>query len=180
METLTGVFNMNRKIMLSLLFVLPLAGCETIQAGSTRESAARQQAALRVTEERLHRLQARVESIESDNARLTREVEQLRADNRALNKQVATLQGSIQTLEARQQKQNQQLIAQVEKLLKKSVSRAPAAQAPRGPGREHIVEAGHTLSAIAKAYGTTVKAIKEANHLKSDNIYVGQKLFIPE
>jgi LysM repeat protein len=42
------------------------------------------------------------------------------------------------------------------------------------------VESGHTLSAIAVAYGSTVKAIKEANQLSSDNIYIGQKLFIPE
>ena len=47
-------------------------------------------------------------------------------------------------------------------------------------GREHIVEAGHTLSAIAIAYGASVKEIKRANNLSSDNIYVGQKLFIPE
>jgi len=43
-----------------------------------------------------------------------------------------------------------------------------------------VVEAGHTLSAIAQAYGTSVDAIKKANNLKSDSIYVGQKLFIPQ
>jgi LysM repeat protein len=42
------------------------------------------------------------------------------------------------------------------------------------------VQSGHTLSAIAQAYSTNVSAIKKANNLKSDNIYVGQKLFIPE
>ena len=47
-------------------------------------------------------------------------------------------------------------------------------------GREHIVETGHTLSAIAIAYGASVKEIKRINNLSSDNIYVGQKLFIPE
>ena len=47
-------------------------------------------------------------------------------------------------------------------------------------GREHIVETGHTLSAIAVAYGASVKEIKRVNNLSSDNIYEGQKLFIPE
>ena len=47
-------------------------------------------------------------------------------------------------------------------------------------GHEHVVESGHTLSVIAQAYGTTVDAIKKSNDLKSDVIYVGQKLFIPE
>lgn len=47
-------------------------------------------------------------------------------------------------------------------------------------GREHVVETGHTLSAIALAYGASVDEIKRANNLSNDNIYVGQKLFIPE
>jgi len=72
-----------------------------------------------------------------------------------------------------------ELIKRVEGLLKKSVASRPS-KPSRGAGREHVVESGHTLSAIASAYGTTVKAIKQANNLKSDSIYVGQKLFIPE
>ncbi|MFL2859806.1 MAG: LysM peptidoglycan-binding domain-containing protein [Pontiellaceae bacterium] len=47
-------------------------------------------------------------------------------------------------------------------------------------GREHVVETGHTLSAIALAYGASVDEIKRVNNLSNDNIYVGQKLFIPE
>ena len=41
------------------------------------------------------------------------------------------------------------------------------------------VVAGDTLSMIAKAFKTSVPKIKQANGLKSDNIYVGQKLKIP-
>jgi LysM repeat protein len=47
-------------------------------------------------------------------------------------------------------------------------------------GRVHKVESGHTLSSIAQAYGSTVKAIKTANNLNSDVIYVGQELIIPD
>ena len=47
-------------------------------------------------------------------------------------------------------------------------------------GREHVVETGHTLSAIALAYGASIYEIKRVNNLSNDNIYVGQKLFIPE
>lgn len=47
-------------------------------------------------------------------------------------------------------------------------------------GYEHVVESGQTLSSIAAGYGTTVKAIKDANHLKSNVLRVGQKLFIPD
>jgi len=43
----------------------------------------------------------------------------------------------------------------------------------------YTVKRGDSLSEIAKKFGTTVKAIKRANHLKSSKIYVGQKLKIP-
>jgi LysM repeat protein len=40
----------------------------------------------------------------------------------------------------------------------------------------YVVKSGDTLSRIAKAHGTTVKALKTANHLSSDRIFVGEKL----
>ncbi|MGV3754465.1 MAG: LysM peptidoglycan-binding domain-containing protein, partial [Verrucomicrobiota bacterium] len=40
----------------------------------------------------------------------------------------------------------------------------------------HEVKNGDTLYGIAKKYGTTAKAIKSANNLKTDRINVGQKL----
>jgi len=46
-------------------------------------------------------------------------------------------------------------------------------------GDLHIVAKGDTLSAIAKKYGTSIKALKAANGLKSDDIQVGQKLQLP-
>lgn len=57
---------------------------------------------------------------------------------------------------------------------------APVAPAPTGSGYNHIVEAGQTLSEIARGYGVTVAAIKQANGLKNDNLRIGQKLFIPD
>jgi len=70
----------------------------------------------------------------------------------------------------------------------------PAAPAPTGPaaastasteavstGGEptYAVKSGDNLSAIAKEKGTTVKALRAANNLKTDRITVGQKLKIP-
>ena len=111
------------------------------------------------------------------DARLMQEVQQLRNEIRATN-------GAINSLESKQAREMQELISRVEALLNKAVASRPAAASSskpsRGAGREHVVESGHTLSAIASAYGTTVKSIKDANNLKSDSIYVGQKLFIPE
>nr|WP_242597358.1 LysM peptidoglycan-binding domain-containing protein [Desemzia sp. C1] len=43
---------------------------------------------------------------------------------------------------------------------------------------QHTVKAGNILSGLAKQYGTTVANLKSVNNLKSDTIYVGQKLVI--
>lgn len=42
--------------------------------------------------------------------------------------------------------------------------------------KSYTVKAGDNLSGIASKYGTTVSNIKQLNNLKSDMIYVGQKL----
>ncbi len=42
----------------------------------------------------------------------------------------------------------------------------------------YTVKAGDWLSKIAKAYGVTVAQLKQYNSLKSDTIYVGQKLIV--
>jgi LysM repeat protein len=46
-------------------------------------------------------------------------------------------------------------------------------------GNVHTVKAGETLTKIAKQYGTTAKAVRAANNLKTDRLLVGQKLKVP-
>jgi len=43
----------------------------------------------------------------------------------------------------------------------------------------YVVKAGDNLTRIARLHGTTVKALKAANSLKSDQIVVGARLKIP-
>lgn len=50
---------------------------------------------------------------------------------------------------------------------------------PSGPANTHTVKAGETLTRIAKEHGTSLKAIRAANNLKSDRLIVGQKIKIP-
>ena len=47
------------------------------------------------------------------------------------------------------------------------------------PQTLYVVKSGDTLSRIAKAQGTTIKALKAVNGLASDRIVVGAKLKIP-
>lgn len=56
---------------------------------------------------------------------------------------------------------------------------APAAETASGSTGDYAVKAGDSLSLIAQRNGTTVKALKEANNLKNDKIFAGQKLVLP-
>lgn len=57
---------------------------------------------------------------------------------------------------------------------------APKASAPAVAGDgEYIVRSGDSLSKIAVKNGTTIKALREVNSLKSDMIRIGQKLKLP-
>jgi LysM repeat protein len=170
---------------LKLLLILPVAGmlsgCETLQTPQQRRAdEARQQSASRMVEEKIYRLQGQVESVEMENARLIQEMQKLRNEMRALNSQVSQLGSGMQSLESRQARDKQEVINQVSGRVESLIKKQAASQPKRSSGREHVVESGHTLSAIAQAYGSSISAIKKANNLKSDNIYVGQKLFIPE
>ncbi|MGX1926053.1 LysM peptidoglycan-binding domain-containing protein [Vibrio sp. NH-7] len=51
--------------------------------------------------------------------------------------------------------------------------------ANRGKAIKHKVSRGESLSLIAKKYGSSTKAIMQANKLKSSNIAIGQILTIP-
>lgn len=50
---------------------------------------------------------------------------------------------------------------------------------PEGSTNYYIVRSGDSLWNIAQKYNTTVDAIKRLNNLSSDNLSIGQKLFIP-
>ena len=170
----------HKKLLWMVPLIATLTGCETLQTPQQRQQiAARQQAATRHADERFRRLQGQIESIEMENARLAQEMQQLRSEVRSCSAQLSQLDGSMKSMGAQQSRESQEIVRRVEGLLKKSAA-SRSSKPSRGAGREHVVESGHTLSAIASAYGSSVKAIKQANSLQSDNIYVGQKLFIPE
>lgn len=172
---------MKKTVLLIIPAMAILTGCETLQTSQQRQAeAARQQAAKRHQEEQVYRVKGQVESVEMENARLMSEIQALRNEVRSMNSQVSQLNGKMNALDAKQQREMSNLIKQVETLLRTPARTSSGSSANRGAGREHVVEAGHTLSAIAQAYGTSVKTIKSANNLKSDQIRVGQKLFIPE
>ena len=60
-----------------------------------------------------------------------------------------------------------------------AVSSGASAPAPSGASTSHTVVKGDTLGAIARHYGTTSAAIKQANGMTSDTVVLGKKLVIP-
>ena len=163
-----------RFFILIIFFVIILSGCQTIE--QSRQTEARRQVEQRYIDERNNRLQG--------------DVNVLREDLTVLREEVASLQDTVnkirsRTLESeekfRNTKANQEkVIDNLRSLLESKLSSSSDVNNKDIEGHEHIVESGHTLSAIALAYGSTVTAIKQANKLDSDDIYVGQRLFIPQ
>jgi LysM repeat protein len=56
---------------------------------------------------------------------------------------------------------------------------APLESASPGGEQTYTVKSGDNLTKIAGQFGTTIKALRAANSLKTDSIKVGQKLKIP-
>ena len=58
---------------------------------------------------------------------------------------------------------------------------APVAEsaASASAGDEYVIQRGDSLSTIAQRHGTSVKALREANNLKTDLILAGEKLKLP-
>ena len=56
---------------------------------------------------------------------------------------------------------------------------APTESASAGGEQTYTVKSGDNLTKIAQRFGTTVKALRSANSLKTDSIKVGQKLKVP-
>ncbi|HEX6037524.1 LysM peptidoglycan-binding domain-containing protein [Longimicrobium sp.] len=52
-------------------------------------------------------------------------------------------------------------------------------QGAQGQRRSHTVAAGETLFGIARRYGVSVDAIREANDMEGDQVRTGQRLVIP-
>lgn len=173
-----------------------------IEAKVTRQED-RLQSAAEYQEQSIAVLKSAVRRIQDDAAAMNQRLAQTEArlidsKRRAmrLEDQVVKLGGIIESDRATQQKELDKMMEQLARDTAKAINSAAAkADAERRSARpssggggpvgagefyEHKVEKGHTLSAIAKAYGVQISDIKRANNLKGDVIRLGQKLYIPK
>tara|TARA_B100001559_G_C16415572_1_gene582525 strand:- start:469 stop:963 length:495 start_codon:yes stop_codon:yes gene_type:complete len=160
--------------ILIMFFVIILSGCQTIE--QSRQTEARRQVEQRYIDERTNRLQGDVDVLREDHTVLQEEVARLQKTVNEIRSLALEFEEKFRHAKTNQEK----AIDSLRSLLKSELSSGSDTNNKDIEGHEHIVESGHTLSAIAIAYGSTVTAIKQANKLNSDDIYVGQRLFIPQ
>lgn len=173
-----------------------LTGCLTTYGVEQSQAEAAMQADMRMLQEENQRLKGRLEGYDLEIERLNRAVETLRtapggptvADVQALQQRIAALETQLRALDSARERDRKEIIDTLSSKLSQVVSSKPAPRPSSTPtrrtgsqeGYEHVVEAGQTLSAIASAYNVSAKSIIDANNLaKPDQLYVGQKLFIP-
>ena len=169
-----------------MALLLPaLTGCMTLVDEST---AARQTADAEALRADVQTLQERFKKIELAQQTLDRDMETLRRstkDDGGSRARLDELERRFQALNAARDQDRKAIIDELSKRLAALASSQSTASSGRSgsgaeTGYEHVVQQGETLSAIAKAYKVSSKAIAKANNLKSETIRVGQKLFIPQ
>lgn len=169
-----------KPFLLIAALTLLLNGCITYQSRQQQQTRRTSRTENQLLQQETQRRTAgRIESLEMEIARISKELDALR---RTVDNRYATLE---QKVEKDKREMIARLSAQVEKLLKQATPAQPSSSGSCGragaTGYEHSVQQGETLSAIAKAYDATAKAIIRANNIKDpDRLSVGQKLFIPE
>ncbi len=169
---------MVKKLLLLVIFaaVLPLS--------------AQQRDTVRYYEELIGTMNQRVKQLQDDNARLEAKVTELRnrqaelaRSNQKLKEEMDSIRQLVRQDAESRKNELQKLHGQLKKLseLPAAPPAAPRSGKSNAPAvyEEYVVEAGATLSAIAKAYEVSVGEIKRANKLKNDFLRVGQRLKIP-
>ncbi len=113
---------------------------------------------------------------------LQQTVEQYARENAALKKQLAKLQAELAAEQQARMAADQKVVKTLTETMARNVRTGTTNRRqhrPAGPMQTYTVVGGDTLSAIAKAFNTTVQAIKDANGMTGDIIRPGQKIKIP-
>lgn len=125
--------------------------------------------------------ESRIVNVETANKGLAADMRQFKSHANETTEALGLYKQRISDLEKLINVQNQNL----ENLQAALRSLTEALQVKEGPiassegGKSYRVKPGDSLEKIAKANGTTIKALKELNNLSNDRINVGQTLQLP-
>jgi len=177
------------------------SGCVTYYEQELTALEQRRREDLRLLQERVRTVEGRIEGMELELQRIATELESVRrlaassgdASLKLVQPKLQELEQRLARLDAAREADRQAIVDELSRrvadLLKRATPPTPArtatTSASRRPGvstgYEHVVQPNETLSAIAAAYGVSVKTIQEANNIPDPSkLRAGQKLFIPE
>ena len=134
---------------------------------------AKQQQQINALEYKLKSLNSQISSLKSENQQLRTELSDLKENQKAMLKEVRqAVEAAVSDLAKNTETQINKIVEQQNKISTQN-------NATDDNYVNYKVQPGATLSAIAKAYKCSVSEIKKLNKLKTNKIFVGQKLKIP-
>lgn len=156
--------------------------------GASAQSASRDAFLKEQAVAEMQRVSAQVDVLASNQEELAerlRRAESAKAEIENLRAEVAALKGTIAELRREMQGVRGEIVQDLSKKIASLQPPSPKPQPPKrpaysGPVYEYTVQAGDTLSLIAKAFGSTVQKIKDLNGMKSDRLSIGQKINVPK
>jgi LysM repeat protein len=199
---------MTKSILLALLVSLGAISFPSLgsaQSDPLRVSVANLNQDLSLLSQEVRTLRLEIEEMRRENARLRAEVA-ASTSNRDVQMQMTNLAGAIETLRseyrAADEEQKRQILSEVSRQIEvlagetqdalnsvaEVVGSQPQVQTPvhfsedyPKTGVTYTVRSGDTLSKIARAHGSTVKHIQNANKIVNParDLQVGQTIFIP-
>jgi LysM repeat protein len=169
------------------------SGCMTYDDYAARAEMGKEEDVLLVKED-VRKLAGRIEAVELELQRLENQVETSRSGQDAQTRaRLDELDGRIKGVETARENDKREIIdkltAKITEIVSKSASSSSSSAAKRqntkrsssDVGYEHEVKSGESLSAIAAAYGVTLKVLMDNNGITDPNkLRVGQKLFVPQ
>jgi LysM repeat protein len=185
---------MKHKKLLRFAMVLTAFAVTVLPLRAQEQTVAQQ---LSILDERINKLRADVDAMQFNQQQIQQDIKQIQgqmdevrhAGPSASANDLQALEARVKALDAARETDKKAIIDQLAKELaamsgggsRSGKTTAPAAT-PTTPstGSEHIVEAGETLTSIAKSTGTSIADLRKANNLTSDSLKVGQKLVIPK
>jgi TolA-binding protein len=167
-----------------MMLLVAAAGAGAFAANDTRGSFMRQQAFAE-----MQRISGQVDVLQSNVEELMRRVAALeRKDNSVLRAEIDSLNAAVEELRRELRQQRGEIVKDLSSRIGKVMNSSASASASGGkkkaaydgPCREYTVVSGDTLTLISQAFSVPISKIKEMNSLKSDNLRVGQKLYLPK
>jgi LysM repeat protein len=158
----------------------------TVSLAQSRDDFMRQQAYAE-----MQRVLGQIEVLQQNIDDISRRLAKLESKGAAdsVEVEISALKGSIAELRREMGAQRGEIVKDLSGRIAKIASSSPQA-APRqqevqrkitpGAHLEYVVQSGDSLFLISKAFNVSVRQIKELNGLKSDNLKIGQKIYVPK